>query len=119
MIFLFVMIYILYLIIHIMTKNNTVTKKLLLFVGDGDSSVTKRLVDCQPYGLNFNIRKMECKNHLMRNYASKLTTLARNTKYPLRVRKFILANIMRFRSDVQKTVLHWKKKLMLHNRKNF
>lgn len=56
-----------------MTKNNAVTKKLFLFLGDGDSSVTKRLVDCQPYGLNFNIRKIECKNHLMRNYASKLT----------------------------------------------
>jgi len=53
--------------------------------------------------------KIECKNHLMKNYASKLTILARNTNYPLRVRKFILSNIMRFRSDVQVAALHWRK----------
>jgi len=47
----------------------------------------------------------------MRNYASKLTILARNTSYPLRVRKFILSNIMRFRSDVQMAALHWRKEI--------
>ncbi|KAL4107804.1 hypothetical protein QTP88_018094 [Uroleucon formosanum] len=76
---------------------------------DGDSSVTKRLAESRPYGFNFTIRKIECKNHLMRNYASKLTTLARNSNYPLRVRKFILSNIKRFRSDVQMAALHWRK----------
>lgn len=47
----------------------------------------------------------------MRNYASKLTTLARNSSYPLRVRKFILSNIKRFRSDVQMAALHWRKEI--------
>ncbi|XP_050540727.1 uncharacterized protein LOC126905245 [Daktulosphaira vitifoliae] len=78
-------------------------------IGDGDSSVTKRLVESRPYGIEFNIKKIECKNHLLRNYTSKLTAMARNTKYPLRVRKFILSNILRFRSDVQKAALHWRK----------
>ena len=44
----------------------------------------------------------------MRNYTSKLTTLARNSKYPLRVRKFILTNILRFRSNVTKAARHWR-----------
>lgn len=77
-------------------------------VGDGDSSVTKRLHEVQPYRPNFYIKKIECCNHLMRNYTSKLTTLARNSKYPLRVRKFILTNILRFRSDVTKAAKHWR-----------
>ncbi|CAI6350462.1 unnamed protein product [Macrosiphum euphorbiae] len=77
-------------------------------IGDGDSSVTKRLHEIQPYGPNFYIKKIECCNHLLRNYITKLTTLARNSKYPLRVRKFILKNIFRFRSDVTKAANHWR-----------
>lgn len=77
-------------------------------VGDGDSSVTKRLKEISPYGPNFVIKKIECRNHIMRNYATKLTMIAKNTKYPLRVRKFILTNILRFRSDVTKAAKHWR-----------
>ncbi|KAL4101121.1 hypothetical protein QTP88_021141 [Uroleucon formosanum] len=80
-------------------------------IGDGDSSVTKRLNEIQPYGPNFHIRKIECRNHLMRNYATKLTAIARNTKYPLRIRKYILSNIFRFRGDITKAVLHWTNKI--------
>jgi len=68
----------------------------MYFIGDGDSSVTKRLNDKMPYGPNFHIQKIECRNHLLRNYATRLTVLAKNTKYPLRVRIYILANILRF-----------------------
>lgn len=57
---------------------------------------------------NFFIKKIECRNHLMRNYASKLTIIAKNTKFPLRIRKFILTNILRFRSDVTKAAKHWR-----------
>jgi len=32
----------------------------------------------------------------------------KKTKYPLRISKYILANILRFRSDVTKAVTHWK-----------
>lgn len=69
----------------------------------------KRLQEIQPYGPNFFIEKIECTNHLLRNYASKLNTLAKVTKYPLRVRKFIITNIIRFRSDITKSVKHWIK----------
>lgn len=73
--------------------------------------MTKRLNEIQPYGPNFHIRKIECRNHLMRNYATKLTAIARNTKYPLRIRKYILSNIFRFRGDITKAVLHWTNKI--------
>lgn len=78
------------------------------FIGDGDSSVTKKLNELSPYGPTFQIKKIECVNHLLRNYSSKLTALARNTKFPIRIRKHILANILRFRGDVIKAVKHWK-----------
>jgi len=67
----------------------------------------KRLQEIQPYGPNFFIEKIECKNHLLRNYATKLNALSKVSKYPLRVRKCIITNIIRFRSDITKSVKHW------------
>lgn len=43
-----------------------------LKISDGDSSVTKRLHEISPYGRHFHIKKIECRNHLMRNISSKL-----------------------------------------------
>lgn len=77
-------------------------------IDDGDSSVIKRLNDILPYGPHFFIKKIECRNHLLRNYCSKISVLAKNTKYPLRVRKFILTNILRFRGDITKSAKHWR-----------
>jgi len=44
--------------------------------GDGDNSVTKKLNEVLLYGSDFKIQKIECENHLMRNYCTKLTVLA-------------------------------------------
>lgn len=44
----------------------------------------------------------------VRNYCSKLTALSKIAKYLLRVRKYLLTNILRFRSDVTKAVKHWR-----------
>lgn len=78
------------------------------YIGDGDSSVTKRLNEVLPYGSGFNIQKIECRNHLLRNYCTKLTALAKKTSYPITVRKHILGNILRFRSDITKAVQYRK-----------
>lgn len=40
-------------------------------LGDGDSSVTKRLNDILPYGHALRVEKIECRNHLLRNYSKK------------------------------------------------
>lgn len=59
------------------------------FKGDGDSSVTKRLQEVMPYVPNFFIQKIECRNHLLRNYGTKLTGIVKNTKYPISIRNHI------------------------------
>ena len=53
--------------------------KYTRLIGDGDSSVTNALRDNMPYGLNTHIRKIECINHLLRNYTNKLRKTARKT----------------------------------------
>lgn len=60
-----------------------------------------------PYGNDFIIQKIECKNHLLRNFSTKLSALAKQTEYPISIRKHILINIIRFRSDITKTTKHY------------
>lgn len=77
---------------------------VLIFIGDGDSSVTKKINEVLPYGNNFQIKKIECKNHLLRNYGTKLSALTKMTNYSIVIRKFITDNILRFRSDITKAI---------------
>lgn len=82
---------------------------LLYYLGDGDSSVTKRLNEVLPYGPNFLIQKIECRNHLLRNYCQKLTAAAKKCIYPINVRRYILSNIMRFRTGIVTAIKYRKK----------
>ncbi|KAJ1520495.1 hypothetical protein ONE63_003621 [Megalurothrips usitatus] len=52
-------------------------------VGDGDSSVTSRLLQIKPYGALYLVEKVECKNHLLRNFRRQLDALANNTHLPI------------------------------------
>lgn len=40
-------------------------------IGDGDSSVNKKLYDVMAYGPNFLIEQIECRNHILRNSCQK------------------------------------------------
>jgi CO dehydrogenase/acetyl-CoA synthase beta subunit len=71
--------------------------------------VTKRLNEVLPYGSDFKITKIECHNHLLKNYCTKLLALAKQTNHPIVVRKWITSNILRFRSDIMKAVEHYLK----------
>jgi len=51
-----------------------------MFIGDGGSSVTKRLNDILPYGPNLRVEKIECRNHMLRNYSQKISALAKRTE---------------------------------------
>ncbi|KAL4098224.1 hypothetical protein QTP88_022868 [Uroleucon formosanum] len=74
-------------------------------IGDGDSSVKKRLSEIMPYGPKFHIQKIECRNHLLRNYGTKLSLLAKNIRHPyLNLRKHIQSNIIRFRNAIVKSI---------------
>lgn len=68
----------------------------------------KRLNEALPYGSCFMIEKIECRNHLLRNYCQKLTVVAKLTQYPIILRKHILSNILRFRSDITKAIKYRK-----------
>jgi len=80
---------------------------LCLFVlssGDGDSSVCKRLNEVMPYGPTFLVEKIECRNHILRNYGQKIMNLTRNTEYPGFIQKFITKNLLRFRTAITKAI---------------
>lgn len=69
--------------------------------------MSRRLNDVQPYGNDFIIKKIECRNHLLRNFCTKLTALAKRTDFDksyISIRKFIATNILRFRSDITKAI---------------
>lgn len=79
--------------------------------------MTKKLNEVLPYGSNFQIKKIECKNHLLRNYCTKLTALTKQTKYSIVIRKCITSNILRFRSDITKSIdYHIKTDVPIHNK---
>lgn len=72
-------------------------------IGDGDSSVTKKLSMSKPYGQNFQIKKIECKNHILRNYMNRINDMAGKRKsssgtvVPGVLRKILKDNKLRLR----------------------
>lgn len=94
-------------ILLLINNANFISKKSIFFgLGDGDSSVTKKLNEALPYGPDFKIQKIECRNHLLRNYGMKLSAISKKTEYPVTIRKFISSNIIRFRTDITKAIQH-------------
>ncbi|XP_050306168.1 uncharacterized protein LOC126743213 isoform X2 [Anthonomus grandis grandis] len=86
---------------------NIIYKRL---VGDGDSSVYKKLIEARPYG-SLHVEKIECRNHLLRNFCSKLREISskkrsNSTNNPVSpyLRKHILNNIRRMRTAVAMAV---------------
>jgi len=77
-------------------------------LGDGDSSVTKKLNEVMPYGPMLLVETIECGNHILRNYGQKLMGLIKKTDYPCYFRKFRSRNILRFQTAVTKAINHRK-----------
>lgn len=50
------------------------------FIGDGDSNVYKKMLEQRPYK-DLTVQKVECRNHLYRNFCNKLRDIAKNRKY--------------------------------------
>lgn len=76
--------------------------------GDGDSSVTKRLKEVIPYGPSRLVEKIECTNHLLRNFSTKISAISKNTKYPILLRQFIRTNIIKFPIAIRKAIKYRK-----------
>ena len=80
-------------------------------VGDGDSSVTKKLQTVKPCG-NVPIQKIECSNHLLRNYSNNLKQLpskrysSKGLEVPIFLRQLLKNNLQRLRVAVECAVKH-------------
>ncbi|KAK4886106.1 hypothetical protein RN001_002377 [Aquatica leii] len=68
-------------------------------IADGDSSTYKKILETRPYK-NRTVEKIECINHLLRNFCNKLKALTIDTRFPVLLRKQLGKNILRFRSAV-------------------
>lgn len=80
--------------------------KYTKLIGDGDSSVMSALNEALPYGHSTAIHKIECSNHLLRNYCTKLRNLTKKTEnkqgpVPIIMRKCLNDNILRLRKAIK------------------
>lgn len=57
-------------------------------IDDGDSSVYCKIIQSRPYDY-LTVEKIEYRNHLLRNYCSKLQELTKNTSYKINERKLL------------------------------
>lgn len=77
-------------------------------ISDGDSSSFKKIKEVQP-----NVVKIECTNHLLRNFCNKLTTLSTsssNRQKPLvALKKTIASRILKWRTGI-KSAIHYRQK---------
>lgn len=85
--------------------------KYTKLIGDGDSSVYSKLMIRKPYRDEV-ITKIECKNHLLRNYCHKLTELTtkkvstKNTPVPYQQRQRLRKSIMRLRTAIDRAIIY-------------
>lgn len=86
-------------------------------IADGDSSVYKRILEVNPYD-DVAVEKVECRNHLLRNYCNKLKAITLTSVHQpnadfdramhIKLRKVIRLNILRCRAAVTKAVKYRK-----------
>lgn len=78
-------------------------------IGDGDSSVHRKLVDALPYGPEALVKKIECRNHVLRNYGNRLRDLCTNRKVgTVILRNNLRKNLKRLRYAVTSAIRHRK-----------
>ncbi|RVE44807.1 hypothetical protein evm_010520 [Chilo suppressalis] len=73
-------------------------------IADGDSATYAKILARNPYPTH-TVKKIECRNHVLRNMCNKLKTLSTDTKYPLAHRKTLTqVKILSFRKVVLKSI---------------
>ncbi|KAJ8889190.1 hypothetical protein PR048_008687 [Dryococelus australis] len=78
-------------------------------IGDGDSSVHRKLIKKLPYGPNLLVQKNECQNHIFRNYGNRLRDICMKKNYEnVELRSLIQQNLLRLRTAVTKAVSYRK-----------
>ncbi|CAH2092100.1 unnamed protein product [Euphydryas editha] len=73
-------------------------------IADGDSSTYKNILESRPYP-DVSIQKIECTNHLLRNYNGKNLALQKDTTVPLSERKFLTGDrLTRLRTAIRSAI---------------
>ncbi|XP_076660424.1 uncharacterized protein LOC143363777 [Halictus rubicundus] len=86
-------------------------------IADGDSSVYKKILDCDPYKAAIvRVKKIECTNHLLRNFCNKLKDIAKTTP-PGKYRKAVESSVRRMRTDITEAAEYRVKENVSINRK--
>ncbi|KAL4132332.1 hypothetical protein QTP88_009503 [Uroleucon formosanum] len=103
---------------HLCFKNwnspSTAMEADIIVEGDGDSNVIKRLRLAKPYGPDVEIKKIECSNHILRNYINKLHELSKKKRsnkgesVPGCMRNLLVSRVERLRAAVIKAVKYRK-----------
>ncbi|CAN8019815.1 unnamed protein product [Ixodes persulcatus] len=95
--------------------------KYIRLIADGDSSTYKSILGAAPYG-NQVVQKVECRNHVLRNYCGRLREIATQTRrehsVPAELKKLILQRAARLRRGVATAikVRSSEEQLSLHQR---
>jgi hypothetical protein len=82
--------------------------KYTKIIGDGDSSVYKKIKESMPYGPHCFIEKIECRNHIMRNYCNKIREIGKMPRVDFQIRNFLRNNILKFRTAVTSAIKYRK-----------
>ncbi|GFQ95208.1 yqaJ domain-containing protein [Trichonephila clavata] len=89
--------------------------KYTKIIGDGDSNVYKTILDSRPYDA-LQVEKLECKNHLFRNFCLKLKDLVKDSKVgSIILRKCLGKNILRLRKFIFSVIASIAKNKNLNN----
>ena len=84
--------------------NTTVEKRGLVYftlIADEDSSVYKKIIDADPYKRQIRVKKIECTNHLLRNFCTKMKAIVKKTTSG-QLRQIVESSIRRMRTDIVK-----------------
>lgn len=79
-------------------------------IGDGDASTYAAVLKARPYeNENVTVEKIECRNHVLRNFCKKLRNLITDTKYVLAHRKMLNnVKILTIRKSIVQCIRHHK-----------
>ena len=75
-------------------------------IADGDSNTYSQICKSRPYK-NVTVAKINCKNHLFRNYCKSLIAISTDTRLPVRDRKVLKERYLRIRFAVDKIIKYW------------
>ncbi|KAK5642243.1 hypothetical protein RI129_008410 [Pyrocoelia pectoralis] len=77
-------------------------------IGDGDSSVHKKIQAAKPYGPMYYVQKIECRNHVLRNYCNKIREISKIPRTDIEIRNFLRKNVLQFRTAVVSAIKYRK-----------